>query len=121
MGGHRIVKKFWVYYRNEPTFRAYGKLERETEIQAVYDMNESSVWVNPKIYTFVAMQWAEDIDHVFHTMQGEVWSPNGEARPLIQALELNHTSMSVGDLVVTEDGEAFECDMVGWKDLKVMG
>jgi hypothetical protein len=115
------MKKFWVYYRKEPTFRTYGKAQKETEVQTVYDMNERSVWVNPNIYQFVAMTWADDIDHVFHTMQGEVWSPNGEARSLIRALGLDHTSMSVGDLVVTEDGDAFECDMVGWKDIKVNG
>jgi hypothetical protein len=33
-------------------------------------------------------------------MQGEVWSPNGEARPLIRSKGLQHTSMSVGDVAV---------------------
>jgi hypothetical protein len=37
-------------------------------------------------------------------MQGEVWSPNGEARGLIEAKGLLHTSMSVGDVVVGPDG-----------------
>lgn len=32
-------------------------------------------------------------------MQGENWSPNGEARSLIEEKGLIHTSMSMGDIV----------------------
>lgn len=39
------------------------------------------------------------LERVYHHMQGEVWSPEGQARPLIEALDLHHTSMSVGDVV----------------------
>ena len=45
------------------------------------------------------------LDAVYHEMQGEVWSPNGEARELIRSLGLNHTSMSVGDVIKTPDGK----------------
>jgi hypothetical protein len=44
------------------------------------------------------------LEHVFSAMQGENWSPNGEARPLIEAKGLQHTSMSVGDVIVDEKG-----------------
>lgn len=37
---------------------------------------------------------------IFSMMQGEVWSPNGEARDIIGATETWHTSMSQGDVVV---------------------
>lgn len=61
---------------------------------------------------------AKDIDHVFHNMQGEVWSPNGEARELIRSLGLWHTSMSVGDVVLDFDGEkGWQCDRIGWIEL----
>lgn len=40
-----------------------------------------------------------DLDKIFSMMQGERWSPNGEARNLIKGLGLTHTSMSVGDLI----------------------
>lgn len=40
------------------------------------------------------------LDDVFAQCQGEVWSPNGEARGLIRGLGLDHTSMSVGDIIV---------------------
>lgn len=57
------------------------------------------------------------LEDIFHTMQGEVWSPNGEAKPLILSKGLRHTSMSVGDVVVTEDGTVFVVDMIGFKPL----
>lgn len=42
---------------------------------------------------------AEDLEDVFYQMQGENWSPNGEARELILSKGLHHTSMSVGDII----------------------
>jgi len=39
-------------------------------------------------------------EEIFRMMQGDFWSPQGEARKLITALGLRHTSMSVGDIVV---------------------
>lgn len=41
-----------------------------------------------------------DPDDFFCRLQGERWSPNGEANPLIRAQGLAHTSMSVGDLII---------------------
>lgn len=37
---------------------------------------------------------ARSKEEVFGQMQGEVWSPKGEARSLIKALGLKRTSMS---------------------------
>jgi hypothetical protein len=115
------MKKFWVYYRKEPTFRPYGGFEKEVDFQAVYDPNDGTVLVNPSIYQFVSMQWADEIADVWHTMQGEIWSPMGEARSLIKALGLEHTSMSVGDLIVDEEGSVFEVDRIGFKEILVRG
>jgi hypothetical protein len=39
-------------------------------------------------------------EDVFCLMQGESWSPNGEANEMIEAKGLWHTSMSVGDIMV---------------------
>ena len=58
---------------------------------------------------------ANNLDDVFHKMQGLNWSPNGEARPLITALGLHHTSMSVGDVVVSPAGWAWMCAPIGWE------
>lgn len=59
---------------------------------------------------------ALQLEYVFHAMQGEVWSPNGEARELIEAKGLDHTSMSVGD-VVAVDGMVFVIASFGFKEL----
>ena len=40
-----------------------------------------------------------DKESIFREMQGEFWSPEGEARDLIRKKGLVHTSMSVNDVV----------------------
>lgn len=42
-------------------------------------------------------------DDVAGIMQGECWSPNGEARDLIQSLGLHHTSFMSGDVIQIGD------------------
>jgi hypothetical protein len=46
---------------------------------------------------------APDLERLWVGMQGERWSPNGEARGLIKSKGLQHTSMSVGDVAVDGD------------------
>jgi hypothetical protein len=57
------------------------------------------------------------LDRVFHMMQAEEWSPNGEAVALIEEKGLGHTSMSVGDVIVV-DGQAFMVASFGFDQLK---
>jgi len=57
-----------------------------------------------------------NLEKIFHDMQGEVWSPNGEARELIIEKGLAHTSMSVGD-VVRVDGEIYLVANLGFEKL----
>ena len=40
-----------------------------------------------------------DLNKIYGLMQGETWSPNGEARDVIGQSESAHTSMSVGDII----------------------
>ena len=55
---------------------------------------------------------------VWIAMQGENWSPNGEARSLIEEKGLQHTSMSVGDVAVDEsNGKVFLVANIGFKDI----
>ena len=54
-------------------------------------------------------------ERIYHALQGEVWSPLGEARTMIEAKGLEHTSMSVGDIVRFRDGSTYLCSSVGWK------
>jgi hypothetical protein len=59
------------------------------------------------VTTFEAPE-GQPLDHAledaFLHFQAEVWSPNGEARALIERKGLGHTSMSVGDVVVDSNG-----------------
>jgi len=62
---------------------------------------------------------AKDPEEVFMQMQGEVWSPNGEKRKLIEALELSHTSMSAGDVVRDHStGKHFVAAPMGFREIK---
>ena len=96
--------RFFVYYKKEPAFRNNNDIRR---IVADGDFT--------KEYAFVGTQFAPDKDVVFPRMQGEMWSPQGEARNLIKALGLSHTSMSVGDVIVDDNGDMFECSNIGWR------
>lgn len=58
---------------------------------------------------------ASDPDMVFMAMQGENWSPNGEARQAIEDLGLSHTSMMVGDVIENLDtGRMIVVESVGF-------
>jgi hypothetical protein len=60
---------------------------------------------------------AGSLDDVFRIQQAHNWSPNGEQRGLIQSLGLEHTSMSVSDVVRDQDGIFWECRPIGWRRL----
>jgi len=99
------MKEFTVYYRTEPTFMLDKNLTREDVL-------------SERTHRQVKEIQAEEYGDVFRLMQGEVWSPMGEARELIQGLGLKHTSMSVGDVVWDmETDTAWQCDMVGWVEI----
>jgi hypothetical protein len=59
----------------------------------------------------------KELEEVYHQQQGEVWSPNGEARELIEAKGLQHTSMSMGD-VIEVGGHWFIVDRFGFMELE---
>ncbi len=61
---------------------------------------------------------AEDLEDAFFRMQGEIWSPNGEGRSLIEQRGLLHSSMSVGDVIYDKKaGEYWEVQMDGFRRL----
>ena len=62
-------------------------------------MLEVPTTVNLEDYAELGVIAADDHEDVFVKMQGEMWSPNEEARSLILAKDLRHTSMSVSDLL----------------------
>lgn len=86
----KSVKKYNVWYAKDPTFRE----------------NPNIHYIDfKKTHVLVRSLYAKGLDGVFHRQQAEVWSPNGEAVTLIRKLGLQHTSMSVGDVIEdTTDG-----------------
>ena len=70
-------------------------------------------------HVFVREVEAPSPEAAWREMQGENWSPNGEARALIKGLGLHHTSMSVGDVLQdTETGTFWQCMMCGWRKIE---
>lgn len=61
----------------------------------------------------------QDREKVFAQMQTENWSPNGEARPLIEERGLRHTIMTIGDVLVDDIGQVWLADMTGFSLLGV--
>jgi len=53
------------------------------------------------------------LEAIFGMMQGENWSPHGEARGFISSRGLQHTSMSVGD-IVQKGGRFYIVDRAGF-------
>lgn len=69
-----------------------------------------------RTHVMVGRVKSENKEEIFGWMQGVNWSPNGEARTMIEELGLRHTSMSVGDIVVVR-GRVWNVDGVGFMDL----
>jgi hypothetical protein len=53
----------------------------------------------PDNYTLIGKIRETNPDKIFHMMQGEIWSPEGQANDMIRASGTGHTSMSVGDII----------------------
>lgn len=58
-----------------------------------------------------------DLERLFQCLQGEFWSPAGQANSLIRDLGLHHTSMSVGDAVRFPDGRVFVVESCGFAEV----
>jgi hypothetical protein len=96
---------YQVYYARRPTFQAGGELG--IPLLTVSRLQTSHV--------HLCEIEASSLDTAFQEMQGENWSTQGEARPILERLGLTHTSMSVGDAVRDEKGTYWECVERGWR------
>jgi hypothetical protein len=108
---------FSIYYRINPTFHENHNLVADIQLAG------NEIPDGPKGYrrlidcTFDAQTEWDALEKTFHYMQGEVWSPEAQASPLIEVLGLKHTSMSIGDLVVNRvTGQVFECCGIGFEE-----
>ena len=70
-----------------------------------------------KTHALIGSVKGTDKERLFHLLQGEMWSPQGEARDIIKKSGSSHTSMSVGD-VIEVGGKAFMVDQSGFQELK---
>jgi hypothetical protein len=115
-------KFFNIYYRTEPTFH-----ENPDLLVVDYGFQEDEIWSNinynrddviSQDYTHLVSFWAPrefTLFDIYLVMQGETWSPEGEARELILRSGLKHTSMSVGDLIEDpETGTIYEVAASGF-------
>ena len=101
------MSRFQVYYARRPTFHPSG--EFGTPRLTATTLQTSHV--------YLCQVEAGCRDDAFLQMQGENWSPHGEARELLQSLGLGHTSMSVADVLQDEGGVYWECLDQGWRRL----
>lgn len=77
------------------------------------DINPASL---KKTHVLLGKIKETDPEEIFKIMQGENWSPQGEAKQLILGKKLNHTSMSVGDIAVI-DGKIMRVEVAGFEQL----
>ena len=98
-----MTSKFKVFYAAVPAYRIQFHVPMPFSVESL-----------PVTHRHVLDLDAESRDAVYLAMQGENWSPNGEAMDLLISLGLNHTSMSVGDVVRDDEGVYWMCDSFGW-------
>jgi len=97
-----MIKEYQVYY--------YRSIE-------MYGRGQCTDFEPGETHAFIKSVYAEHINDVYRKMQGFVWSPEGEAVPLIKAAGVYHTSMSVGDVVIDGNGNAWMVMPFGWKQV----
>jgi hypothetical protein len=99
---------YQIFYARQPTFRASGALGIPRLMTA--DLQATHI--------HLCDVDAGSLDDAWRKLQAEQWSPNGEARPLIERLGLHHTSMSVGDVIRDEGDTCWECLDLGWRQVE---
>jgi hypothetical protein len=82
--------------------KEYNKLPNPSNLAATHVMIGTVKETNPHA--------------IYNMMQGEIWSPLGQAKDMIARLNVGHTSMSVGDIVVI-NGKKLFADKYTFKDL----
>lgn len=77
---------------------------------------EISAETVPTTHALIGKIRETDPEKIFAMMQGESWSPNGEANDMIKRSGTGHTSMSVGD-VIKVGNKWLMVDRYGFKDI----
>jgi len=69
-----------------------------------------------KTHVFMGKIKERNPDKIFKIMQGEYWSPNGEANDFVRQSGSGHTSMSIGDIVKV-GSKVLMVDISGFEEL----
>lgn len=69
-----------------------------------------------KTHVFIGRITEHDLNKIYRMMQGEEWSPNGEARTMIRRKSIGHTSMSIGDVIIV-GSKTYMVDRDGFAEL----
>jgi hypothetical protein len=80
----RTTETFRIFYDPKPSFHSNLKLTPGEVLKNFVEVKEVQ---------------ATGLDEAYRMMQAEVWSPLGEASELIRSKGLQHTSMSIGDVI----------------------
>jgi len=106
-----------IWYMNEKGWEEYplgGKFAVEKKSKELPPIKNPGAL---KTHVLVGKISANHPEKAWMMMQGEHWSPNGEARNLIRSLGLSHTSMSAGDIVKIGN-KAWMVDQLGMYEIK---
>lgn len=82
---------------------AYYKIHPDFE-NAPAEINTQEFFLT---YKPVEVLDVDNLELVYYRMQAEMWSPHGEMREFIKTMGLSHTSMSVGDVIYSEQDDEF--------------
>jgi hypothetical protein len=112
------VAIYSVYYMKSEFFsvgvKGYDWLKQHNRVPNIADLNASHVHLTDLD--------ADDLQDVYLKMQGESWSPMGDARGLIASKGARHTSMAVGDIAIDRNScFAYLLDRTGFKFLGKAG
>lgn len=103
--------QIWYYKRSEALDFGMGSfgLERSGNWPSVDNLSLTHV--------FIGYVNESNPSKILGMMQGEYWSPDGEASTLPALRMAGHTSMSIGDIIVLPSGKTMMADMTGFYDL----
>lgn len=95
------MPKFKVYYARRPVFQIDLDLTPENLLES---------------HVFIGEIDAISIDHLYSMMQAEYRKLTDDDKKLIFSEKI-HTSMSVGDVAIDENGFIWECAFAGWRNV----
>lgn len=106
-----------VWYRRKARFTGDPNLDALNAMNTHVHVHNVQIDLvaNPSLSNITAL-----LDYVYSHMQGEIWSPHGEAKPILARRGIHHTSMSIGDIVVLPTHTAYECSEIGWRNIGKM-